>query len=49
MDFGLYDASDRCLTIYLDEVDERATAQWKCGNDQKTEKEPEILCADPDL
>ena len=31
MDFSLYDASGRCLTIYRDEVDERTTAQWKCG------------------
>lgn len=31
MDFSLYDASGRCLTIYRDEVNERTTAQWKCG------------------
>lgn len=31
MDFSLYDASGRCLTIYRDELNERTTAQWKCG------------------
>ena len=31
MDFTLFDASGKCITIYRDEVDERLTAQWKCG------------------
>ncbi len=31
MDFSLYDVSGRCLTIYRDELNERTTAQWKCG------------------
>lgn len=31
MDFSLYDASGRCFMIYRDELNERPTAQWKCG------------------
>ena len=31
MKFYLYDANGKYLNMYMDEVDERLTAQWKCG------------------